>query len=261
MTVFVINMERSKARLARLAARLAGLGVGWERVDAVDDSLLGEAARRAAFSRFGWWCCTLAPIVRGQLGCAMSHQLAQRAAVERGLDMACVLEDDAVLGDRFPEALEWAAAHVDPSRAQVALLSDHSGSRAQPAAAAFSLSRDVWDWGAEAYVFTRRAAEAMLADNSPVRVPADSWGRWADQGAIELYHVRPAVCAQTSWDNPAESEIARSMKAADLPPLGRAWWRVRRAAGVTLDALSSSRRLRGRLAEVVRRARMRGGLQ
>lgn len=258
MKVFVLNMARSTIRRARIAARLAELGVEWERVEAVDDRRLDSAARRRAFSSFGWWCCTLAPIVRGQLGCAMSHQLAQRAAVERGLDMACVLEDDAVLGDRFPEALEWVAAHVDPSRAQVALLSDHSGSRAQPAAAAFSLSRDVWDWGSEAYVFTRRAAEAMLADNSPVRVPSDSWGRWADQSAIELYHVSPAVCAQTSWDNPAESEIARSMKAAELPLLGRIGWTICRAIGVTLDAFSSPRRLRGRFVQLMRRMRVVG---
>ncbi|MBQ8111872.1 MAG: glycosyltransferase family 25 protein, partial [Kiritimatiellae bacterium] len=121
MTVFVINMARSTARLQRVAARLAELGVEWERVEAIDDSTLDETARRRAFSRLGWWCCTLAPIVRGQLGCAMSHQLAQRAMIDRGLDVACVLEDDVVLHDRFPDALRWVEDHLDPARAQVAL--------------------------------------------------------------------------------------------------------------------------------------------
>ncbi len=260
MTVFVINMARSTARLRRVAARLAELGVKWERLDAVDDSQLDEAARGRAFSRLGWWCCTLAPVVRGQLGCAMSHQRAQRAMVERGLDVACVLEDDVVLGDRFPEALAWAEKEVDASRAQVALFGDHARTphKNDDALARFSLKRASWAWGAEGYALTRRAAEAMLADNSPIRVMNDTWGRWVDQGTIELFRVQPAVCAQTSWDNPDESEIARSMQAADLPPIGRAWWTVRRAIGVALDALSSPRRLRGRLVQLLRRMRIAG---
>ena len=108
------------------------------------------------------------------------------------------------------------------------------------------------------YALTRRAAEAMLADNSPIRVMNDTWGRWVDQGTIELFRVQPAVCAQTSWDNPDESEIARSMQASDLPPAGRAWWTVRRAIGVALDALSSPRRLRGRLVQLLRRMHIVG---
>ena len=260
MTVFVINMARSTARLQRVAARLAELGVEWERVEAIDDSTLDETARRRAFSRLGWWCCTLAPIVRGQLGCAMSHQLAQRAMIDRGLDVACVLEDDVVLHDRFPDAFRWVEDRLDPARAQVALFGDHESTphNNDDALADFSLKRASWAWGAEGYALTRRAAEAMLADNSPIRVMNDTWGRWVDQGTIELFRVQPAVCAQTSWDNPGESEIARSMQAADLPPVGRAWWTMRRAFGVALDAISSPRRLRGRLVQLLRRMRIVG---
>lgn len=258
MTVFVINMARSTERLRRVSARLAELGVEWERIEAVDDSQLDAAARRRAFSRFGWWCCTLAPAVRGQIGCAMSHQLAQRAMVQRGLDMACVLEDDAVLDARFPAALRWVEEHLDPSRAQVALLGDHEQSAHENdvSSVGFSLKRASWAWGAEGYVLTRRAAEAMLADNSPIRVMNDTWGRWVDQGVVELFRVRPAVCAQTSWDNPAESEISRSMKAADLPPMRRIRWTLCRVVGVSMDALSSPRRLRGRFVQLLRRMRI-----
>lgn len=245
MKVFVINLLRSKERLAKVSARLRELGVEWERIEAVDDSCLDESARREGLSRFGWWCCQLRPLGHGHLGCYLSHHVFQRMVIDQNLGKACVLEDDVVLGDRFPEVLAWVEAHLDETRAQVALLGDHVDGGALPKddGRAFSLDRARWDWGAEAYVITAPAARAIQRDNYPVRVPCDTWDRWVRQGVIELFHVHPAVCGQTSWLS--DSELAKIANVNSLPLASRIWWRLRRIVGVTLDGLSSWTRFVG----------------
>lgn len=244
MKVFLINLPRSKARLARVSARLEALGVPWERLEAVDDLELTPHEKARQFSAFGWWCCTLTPPVRGQIGCALSHQKVYRRIIEEGLSAACVLEDDVVLDDRFPAVLNWVEAHLEATSPQVVLLCDHDGG-AQKVDPEIGLEPATWDWCAEGYVVTRHAAEALLADNSPLRVMNDTWSRWVDQGVIRLFHARPTVCSQVSFDHPETSEIARCPRVCDLSWSGRLFWRVRRVVGVALDALSSGRRFRG----------------
>ena len=252
MKVFLINLPRSTTRLARVSARLEALGVSWERLEAIDDAELAPSERGRRFSAFGWWCCTLAPPVHGQIGCALSHQKAYRKIIEEGLPFACVLEDDVVLDDRFPEVLTWVESHLERTSPQVVLLCDHDGG-AQKVVPDIGLEPATWDWCAEGYVLTRSAAEALLADNSPLRVMNDTWSRWVDQGVIRLFHARPTVCTQVSFDHPETSEIARCQRVCDLSSTGRFFWRVKRVIGVTLDALSSSRRFRGACVLFVRR--------
>ncbi len=259
MKVFVVNLARSKDRLARVTARLAALGVDWERFEAVDDAGLSPAARARAWSAFGWWCCTLVAPVRGQIGCALSHQGVYRKMLAENLNAACVLEDDVILDDRFPAVLAGVEARLDPVRAQVILLSDHDRGPCTEAAEV-TLEPAIWDWCAEGYVLTLPAARALLRDNAPLRVMNDMWERWVNQGVIALYHARPTVCSQRSYDHPEESEIVRAFHIADRPFGERMVWKLKRAVGIALDALSSPRRFRGRVVQIVRRLHvMRGG--
>jgi len=275
MKVWVINLARSPQRLAQVSVRLAELGVEWERFDAVDDAQLSPAERARGFSALGWWCCTLMPPARGQLGCALSHYGIYRRMLAEGLDKVCVLEDDVILDDRFPQALAWVDEHLDTSRPIVALFSDHDGhagrvtlpgiKRELPLVGSRvprdrnSTELDVhlepsdWDWCAEGYVVTKAAARAMLKDNYPLRVMNDIWERWLNQGVIELFHVRPTVCSQRSHEHPEESEITRIPRICDWPFCRRLWWKCRRVVGVTLDALSSPRRFRGRCVQLLRK--------
>lgn len=256
MKVFVVNLARSPERLARVSARLAELGVEWERFEAVDDSLLSAEDRARGFSPWGWWCCTLMPPVRGQLGCALSHcRIFQRMQAEN-LSAVCVLEDDVVLDDRFPEVLAWVDAHLDRSRSQVALLSDHDGGAGRTAAE-IHLEPSCWDWCSEGYVVTLPAATAMLKDNFPLRVMNDTWERWANQGVVELFHVRPTVCSQRSAEHPEESEINRLPRVCEMPLAARVYWKCRRVVGVALDAFSSPRRFRGRWVQLLRKLGLR----
>lgn len=249
MKVFVLNLARCTERMARVKARLDELGVPFERLEGIDDTLMDETAKRRSVSRLGWWCCSLRPITRGQIGCTLSHQLAYRRMLAEGLDRACVLEDDVVLDDRFPAVLRALEQALDASRPQVALMCDHADGRMKilAEARAFSLDRVDEAMYAEGYVLTRLAAEQILEANFPLRVMDDIWGRWVRQGRIELYLARPTVCTQTSPVAGDSTIVSASVLRERMSVLGKLGWDLRRLAGILLDACTGWPEMKGSL--------------
>jgi len=250
--VFVLNLARCPERLARVRARLDGLGVPFERIEAVDDAVLTSAERRRSVNRFLWWCCSLRPIMKGQVGCTLSHQLVYRKMLRDGLDRACVLEDDVVLDARFPEVLARLDAELDAAKAQVALLFDHRDGRMDiPAETCpFALERIEDSMFAEAYVLTRLAAEQILKANYPLRVMDDIWGRWVRQERIELYRTHPPVCTQTSARDGGSTIDFVGFERRRMSFAGRLWWDLRRLIGVVSDAFTGWPEMRGSWATV-----------
>ncbi|MDR1816972.1 MAG: DUF3413 domain-containing protein [Puniceicoccales bacterium] len=112
LPVLVINLDRSPERLAKIGARLAELGVAWERLPAVDgrefaNGTLPEnyspALNRARYHR---------ELNAGEIACFLSFRKAWRTILEKKWDGAVVLEDDAVLSDDFPAALAALSANI-----------------------------------------------------------------------------------------------------------------------------------------------------
>ena len=257
MKVFVINLDRSPERLARVQARLDALGVPFERVAGVDEAALDPAERKRSVSGFLWWCCSLRPITRGQVGCTLGHQKVYWKMLAEGLGHACVLEDDVVLGDRFPEVLAWLDGAVDDGRPQVALLFDHSGGRFElpEGDGPCRLDRIGGSMYAEGYVLTAKAARAVLDANFPLRVLDDIWMRWVRQGRIELFFARPAVCTQTSPQDGASTIASAVVLRHEMSRLGRFWWDLRRLVGLCVDACTGWPEFKGVLALLRERAR------
>lgn len=259
MKVFVLNLARCPERMVRVKARLDELGVPFERLEGIDDSQMDEAEKRRSVSRLGWWCCSLRPITRGQIGCTLSHQLAYRRMIAEGLGHACVLEDDVVLDARFPEVLHALETAVDDTRPQVVLMCDHAEGRMEIPAGHddFSLERVEEAMYAEGYVLTRKAAEQILEANYPLRVMDDIWGRWVRQGRIELYLARPTVCTQTSPVDGGSTIVSASIVRSRLSLGGKLWWDVRRLVGIMLDACTGWPEMKGALALL--RSSLKGG--
>lgn len=238
MKVFVINLARCPERMARVQTRLDELGVAFERIEAVDDALLSPEERRRSVSRFLWWCCSLYPISRGQVGCTLSHQLVYRRMIQEETGHACVLEDDVILDDRFPEVLAHLEHVIDDNRAQVALLFDHADGRMEilREEGPIVLERIGGSMYAEGYVLTRKAAAQILEANFPIRVMDDIWFRWVRQGRIELYRTHPAVCTQSSARDGGSMIGGIRFERRKLSIFGRLWWDMRRVLGIMIDA-------------------------
>ncbi len=190
MTTFVINLARDTERMAVKAARLDALGVAFTRVEAVEGAALSDDVKRASVNRFRWFCSRGYPVTDGEIGCALSHQSIYGRMIDENLPVACILEDDAPLDDRFAEQLARVARFIDPARPQVVLLSNYS---VQPRDD-WSIVPAAWDFSTEGYVITRPAARAILADNFPIKAPSDNWRRWVITQGLELYHAFPSVC-------------------------------------------------------------------
>ena len=250
MKVFVINLDRCPDRMARVKARLDALGVPFERVAGIDDATLDPAERKRSVSEFLWWCCSLRPITRGQVGCTLSHQKVYRRMLAEGLGHACVLEDDVLLGDRFPQVLAWLDGTVDDARPQVALMCDHEGGRMEldPAERPCALEPVADTMFAEGYVLTAKAARAILDANFPLRVMDDIWGRWVRQGRIELFFARPTVCTQTSARDGGSTIVSAVVLRSEMSWFGRRWWDLRRLVGICIDACTGWPEFRGAVA-------------
>ncbi len=193
MKVFLINLDKNPDRLAAADAQLKRLGVEYERFPAVYGKALPEEEKRRAVNRFRWWCAVGRTIRDGEIGCALSHYAIYRRMVEERIPMACVLEDDVLLEDAFPDQLRRVEAWVRPGEPQVVLLSNHTGKNVERAQGIYPTQSDI---RTEGYVLTRTAAIALLKANLPLKVPCDFWGRWVSMHILALYHAHPRCCTQ-----------------------------------------------------------------
>lgn len=229
MKVYVVNLDRSKDRLASVDSQLRRLGVAYERVSAVDARAMTEKERARAVNRFRWWCAVGRRVEPAEVGCALSH----KGIYERmsGGEHVCILEDDVIIKDTFPMQLEEVEKAIDSAKPQVYLLSNRKN-RFHGA----GIVRSAYGFCTDGYVITKAAADAILAVNTPLKVPCDHWGRWVKQGVIELYHVLPESISQ-------DRETFGSSTQADMKyvkdfPIGR--WilhKAKRLVGFHIDKI------------------------
>ncbi|MBK9361651.1 MAG: glycosyltransferase family 25 protein [Rubrivivax sp.] len=193
---WVINLDRDRERLQRIAGQLASTGLDWTRLSAVygrdlpadeQQRLLDSATYRR---RHG-----MEPAL-GELGCYLSHVAVMRALLASAHRFALVLEDDVLLTPALVPVLQGLLAH--PSRWDMVKLSAvHSGTP-QPYLElapghhlAVMLSRCT---GSSAYLINRRAAESYLSHILPMTLPYD---HVFDQGwtfGLQVRLVTPTPC-------------------------------------------------------------------
>lgn len=91
--VFVINLDRSPDRYARVAESAARNGIEIERVAGIDGATLDlgslPGVDTRTFSRVNG-----RPMLPGEAGCYLSHMKAIRAFLENGAETALICEDD-----------------------------------------------------------------------------------------------------------------------------------------------------------------------
>lgn len=230
MKSYLINLEEDQTRLDFQVGQFHRLGLDFERIEGCRDY-------RAEFSAFRWWCAVLRPVVKGEIGCALSHREIYRRMVERGEACATVFEDDVVLSLRVAEALPMAEALCRKDPLAVVLLSDHrQGNRRDSLAGSgdsLSIVEADWDFCMEGYVIGLAAARALARAQKKIRVPADSWKYFSRKGWLNLYRFKPALCCQAN--EMFDSRIGDYYVVGNRPFWVKCWWKVCRAVGVILD--------------------------
>jgi glycosyl transferase family 25 len=170
MRVYLINLERRKDRLKAMEEQAARLGLGLERVVALD---AGTADRDAVNARFAEWFAKTGPlgqIPAGDKACLLSHRAAWERFAISGDAHAVFLEDDVRLSKAAGRILAcdaWIPAgaevvkleHYGPPGQRVLLTDLHA------AGDGFQLGRMLSrHTGGAAYILSRKAAGLLLAE-------------------------------------------------------------------------------------------------
>jgi glycosyl transferase, family 25 len=133
-------------------------------------------------------------LLPAEIGCAASHLAAYRHIVADGIDVALVLEDDALLGQQFVTVLPRVVSMIHPALPQAVLLSHvvrYSNWGARKVDRLHRLCRPYEAYGAHAYLITRSGAAAMLTAMQRVRTVADDWEYFSGTGVLRIRALVP----------------------------------------------------------------------
>lgn len=202
MKTYVINLTRRRDRLENMSAQLRRIGLGFERVSALDARNTSEDWLCRFFDHHG----PLGVIPKGDQCCSLSHRRAWSAFLASDSYHAVILEDDVVLDDAAADLLRspgWIPSDVDvvklehfgPDRQRVlvgAPITIGSGRAMAPIHSRHT--------GAAAYVISRQAAKTLLALHSRWPVPVDHllFNPNVSDVAVMLrpYQLLPAIARQ-----------------------------------------------------------------
>jgi glycosyl transferase family 25 len=111
--VFVINLDKSTDRMAKISKRLDELQVPFERISAVYGADLTSEELQINYDPKLNAKTYRRELPCGEIGCYMSHIKAWKMIIERKLQCAIILEDDITIDERFREVAERLAGSTD----------------------------------------------------------------------------------------------------------------------------------------------------
>jgi glycosyl transferase family 25 len=194
---YVINLARSLDRRAHITAELAKTGLDYEFVAAVDGRELDVRDPAIVDPSLPYIDPSL-PIVdsglaAGTAGAALSHLSVYRKMIADGLDEALVLEDDVMVPADIGSLADAVAGQL--SGAEVVLFSvdcpepcrmSRDGSIRLAGSRLLALPIDVHQpRSGGGYIITREACERMVKSLMPVRVQADMWWYFYQEGLVD----------------------------------------------------------------------------
>lgn len=202
--IFVVSLPRSAARRAPLLAVLHDMGLTAEVVLGIDAAPTLPPECEPLVDRKGARSPDRRPLVDPEFGCALSHLAAFRLVLERGLEDAVVLEDDARPAAGFAAVI----ALPMPPGAQL-LTYDYDRCRVRRGSCrAYGPDHRVWRIAANparatGYRLTAAAARCLIAAQTPVRGVAD-WPM--DLHALAGHAIWPRVV-----DHPPDEDTTSSI--------------------------------------------------
>lgn len=195
MQIFVISLSAAADRRAFISEQLGRAGLHFEFVDAVWGK--DHYEDRAFYDREKALRIELRNLTPGEVGCALSHQKVYDLIEARGIPYALVMEDDAWVSPDLPEVLSLLEGRLKPNDlVQLERCDVHSRKGMEPLCKGYSLVKPTMvKYGSmcqsAGYVITREAAARIKAINSPVYVPADSWGQYV--GIVNFRGIVPTL--------------------------------------------------------------------
>jgi glycosyl transferase family 25 len=223
--IFVINLDRARDRLAHASAELAKQGLPFQRVPAVDGSLLSNAEIAGVHDAAGGSTAYHVPMQRGEIACFLSHRRAWQTFLEdTTAPFVVILEDDFELrGALKPvtDALErtplrrWDMIKLWGKEKRLAR-------KVAPLAPPFRLVRElVLSKRTVGQVLSRDGAGKLLARTLPIRRPIDVQLQYPWELGIEVLTLRPSLVVDVSVEHFGGSSTKDSFRGLGVSKLKR----------------------------------------
>ena len=197
--IFLINLDRSVARLERMTDRLEQFGLAFERIPAEEGSALTES-QKAKLNPRRFWQHKPTP---SEIACYASHLKAIRLIVDRQLPRAIILEDDAVFDHDFDV---WARSDCPiPEETDVLKLEGFGALNSIKIPISHYKNRTInfaykSSGGAAAYLLTLAGAKKALKKLDIMRgqIDDDLFGYW--KTGLRIFEVFPFPARQDGID-------------------------------------------------------------
>jgi glycosyl transferase family 25 len=124
LPIFVINLDGSTERLAKVESELSKHKLSFERISAVDGRLMSQAQLHEHYCKQKNISDYYKVLTAGEVGCYLSHRKAWQHIIERNLPSAIILEDDFLFEHPLDDVLLFAKAQQNFDYIK---LSDHPG--------------------------------------------------------------------------------------------------------------------------------------
>lgn len=234
--VYVINLDRSEERLARITAELEGAGLAFRRIQAVDAAELPHQV--AEYDVMANARCYLAPLSRAEIACVLSHRRAWHLITRQTeQNAAVVLEDDASLATSVRDLSGLVETVARSSRPELTKLYDltppgrnnHGHRRKHPLLPALTTT---------AQALNRAAASALLRFTDKFYEPADVIiQRWWDHG-VSVTSVAPSMFTEVAHhsESTIRTGARRPVEGRFLREVRRPVWQLRRLAAALAAA-------------------------
>jgi glycosyl transferase family 25 len=230
---FLINLDRCSDRLGMMNDRFSQLGLGCERVQAVDGKTLDDADIAAVRVTVPGWI----PLSAAEVACFLSHRKCWELIVARQDAYGCIFEDDVLLSPRlsvFLSDARWIPDDADIVKIET--LEERVWIDAAAAAypvAGFELHRlRSMHSGAAGYILSRDVAARLLALTRRFSVAADFaifHPAYGIANRMTIYQLRPALCIQAKQHFPQDAPDQMGTTIQERGHFQREGWLARRA--------------------------------
>ncbi|MGO4450726.1 glycosyltransferase family 25 protein [Phyllobacterium sp. TAF24] len=243
MKCYLINMDRSTERLARMEKLFTELGIAFERVAAVDGRLITDAE----MAELVWQRPDEPAMTRSEVGCYLSHRKCFELIAEGETDYAAIFEDDATLSPAIADWLQnsaWLPTDADIIKLETTgckVLTDkpiHRSSDGRVVARLLSTHNCT-----AGYIISKRCATRLWHETAYVTTGIDELLFNPDYGLFAeliVYQISPALCKQAMiqstidrYEVPRARPFARIMREGIRPfrqaaeQMWRAWIKMR----------------------------------
>ncbi|PRA87915.1 glycosyl transferase [Ochrobactrum sp. MYb29] len=205
MKAYLINLDRSKDRLAHMAEQFREMGIEFVRVPAVDGRGLSKEKLNDLIDNNRKWA---GPITGDEVGCFLSHRKCLEAIAAGEDKFGIVFEDDISFASGSNDLLtstEWIPADADIIKLETSgkkvMLGERKCSADLPVHVSPLLSVHILSAG---YIVSRKAAALITRRMIRIAEPLDHFLFDPEYGVFEelnIYQCTPALCRQDDWES------------------------------------------------------------